>query len=860
MQQLERIANGVVEHRRVTVLLVFVLVVAVSGGIVFLEHESAMPAFTVGSAEEQALEDIEANFSTAQDDVTVAQIVVEDGNALSKGTLVSTLELQQEIRTNESIAPTLVDDRPTVGIANMVATAAIREQSAGPDGTESAAVPDPTLDEQIAALEAMDQREVEALLERLLGDAAGANADAFALLPSDYEPGSTEASASMVAVFQTDEIDAATGQAPPRIVDSQAAMQDIAAGIDGPDLQVIGNGVLTAEMDQANGETFLLLGPLALLFVLVTLSLAYRDVLDIALSLVGIVLVLLWTFGALGWIGIAFNPTLIAIPVLLIGLSIDFGIHVFMRYREAAADGDPIPTSMGAALSGVGVALVWVTVTTTIGFLSNLASPVPLIREIGLIAAIGIVGAFVVFGAFVPALKTILDERLEARGFDRRGTALGTGDSRIGRLLSGGAKAAGRAPVVVLVAVLLLTAGTTVVATDVSTSFESEDTLVEDAPGWSQSLPGPFATSEYTAKETLQVVDERFVHPDSQVEFLVEGSVTDPSFLAGVDDLERKAPEKDVVAVLANGEARTTSPVSVIDSVAARNESFNATVAATDTDGDGVPDRNVATVYDELFATAPDEAAQVLHQADGEYRAARVSVAVDRVASGEAVMAQSGDLAANLDGDGRQVVATGSPVVAQIVQDSLLESLLITLVVTLLVIGVLLGGVYRVAYGSATLGLVTLVPVLLTVSWVFATMVLLDIPLNLVTSIVASLAIGLGVDYSIHVSERFRTELAAGRSVEDAILTTIRGTGGALLGSATTTVLGFGVLAFALLPILQQFGTIMAVMIVYAFLAAIVVLPSLLVLWTRITGVADSDAAVADQASGDAGETVAGSD
>lgn len=159
MQQLERIANGVVEHRQVTVLLMFVLVVAVSGGIVFLEHESAMPAFTVGSAEEQALEDIEANFSTAQDDVTVAQIVVEDENALSKGTLVSTLELQQEIRTNESIAPTLVDDRPTVGIANMVATAAIREQSAGPDGAESAAISDLTLDEQIAALEAMDRRD-----------------------------------------------------------------------------------------------------------------------------------------------------------------------------------------------------------------------------------------------------------------------------------------------------------------------------------------------------------------------------------------------------------------------------------------------------------------------------------------------------------------------------------------------------------------------------------------------------------------------------------------------------------------------------------------------------------------------------
>jgi len=573
-----------------------------------------------------------------------------------------------------------------------------------------------------------------------------------------------------------------------------------------------------------------------MLFVLVTLSLAYRDVLDIVLSVFGIVLVLLWTFGALGWLGISFNPTLIAIPVLLIGLSIDFGIHVFMRYRESAVSGDGISTSMKAALGSVGVALAWVTVTTVIGFLSNLASPVPLIREIGLIAAIGIVGAFLVFGAFVPALKTLLDEWLSKRGVDRQQTPIGAEGGWTSRVLSVGSTLARRVPLAVLVVVLLLTAGTTVVATDVSTSFESEDTLVEDAPAWTNPLPEPFATSEYTAKENLEVVDDRFIHPDSQVEFLVDGDVTDPEFLDRMAELERAAPTKDVVATLANGQARTTSPLGVIRQVAAEDDAFAATVAAADTTGDGIPDRNVEQVYNELFETAPGAAKRVIHRDDGEYQSVRLAVAVDRVASGEDVTTQTGELAAILDGPDRRVIATGSPIVRQIVQDSLLESLLVTLAITLVVIGGLLALVYRIAYDSATLGLVTLVPVLLTVSWVFAMMSALGFALNLVTTIVASLAIGLGVDYSIHVSERFRDELAAGRPIDEAITVTITGTGAALLGSAATTALGFGVLAFALLPILQQFGTIMAVMIVYAFLAAVIVLPSLLVLWARYVG------------------------
>ncbi len=61
----------------------------------------------------------------------------------------------------------------------------------------------------------------------------------------------------------------------------------------------------------------------------------------------------------------------------------------------------------------------------------------------------------------------------------------------------------------------------------------------------------------------------------------------------------------------------------------------------------------------------------------------------------------------------------------------------------------------------------------------------------------------------------------------------LTGTGGALLGSAATTVGGFGVLVFAILPALQQFGIITGLTIIYAFLASVLVLPSLLVVWTR---------------------------
>lgn len=115
-------------------------------------------------------------------------------------------------------------------------------------------------------------------------------------------------------------------------------------------------------------------------------------------------------------------------------------------------------------------------------------------------------------------------------------------------------------------------------------------------------------------------------------------------------------------------------------------------------------------------------------------------------------------------------------------------------------------------------------------------MYLLGIPFNVMTGTITSLTIGLGVAYNVHMTERFLLERERGNGLWSALDRSVRGTGGALLGSAATTVGGFGVLVFAILPPLQQCGLITGLTIVYAFLASVFVLPSLLAVWTRYLG------------------------
>lgn len=163
------------------------------------------------------------------------------------------------------------------------------------------------------------------------------------------------------------------------------------------------------------------------------------------------------------------------------------------------------------------------------------------------------------------------------------------------------------------------------------------------------------------------------------------------------------------------------------------------------------------------------------------------------------------------------------------VDEQILESLAITL---LAVFGVLTVAYYLDGNG-ATLGAVTLLPVVFAVCWIVGTMALLGISFNVLTGTVTSFTIGLGVAYNIHVSSRYTLEIQRHGNVDDALRTAMTGTGGALFGSVATTALGFSTLALAFIPAVQQFGIVTALTIVYAFLSSVLVLPTLLVGWTR---------------------------
>ncbi|MFH1809459.1 MAG: MMPL family transporter [Pseudomonadota bacterium] len=169
---------------------------------------------------------------------------------------------------------------------------------------------------------------------------------------------------------------------------------------------------------------------------------------------------------------------------------------------------------------------------------------------------------------------------------------------------------------------------------------------------------------------------------------------------------------------------------------------------------------------------------------------------------------------------------TGLPVMGQRLDSQLVRSQVISLIVALVTVFALLVVQMRSLVGS----LISIMPIVLTLLVNFGTMGLLGISVNPGTMMIAALAIGIGIDYTIHVVTRLRVEARHGLEGEALLVTTLQTTGRAVLINVASVALGFVVLAASQLVIMQQFGLLVAYSMLLCGLGAVTVIPALVIL------------------------------
>jgi predicted RND superfamily exporter protein len=809
---IDRVDNYIVDRSRAVILVFLLVTVVFTGGLSDIETESGQQQFIEELPSFQALEDVQRDFGARFPGVnTTSTLIQTDQNVLSKPALLDLLRTQERVADSESLR-----------VANTTSVARTVARTIDPEAT--------TLDEQIRAVERATPAEIDAAVRRA-ADGRGFQTR----LSTDFNRRSASATATEATITHRAGPGADGGGGPGGATEFPPNAEErierlAAAEADASTIRAQGVPPDTTT------TTLTIVLPLALVLIVVMLGVAYRDPVDLLIGLVGITMTLIWTFGFIGLVGIPFAVLLIAVPPILIAVGIDFGIHAINRYREERVDGMGVTDAMRATTDQVSVAFFIVMGTSSIGFLSNVVSAFPPTRDFGLTAAVGIVFTFLIFGVFVPATKVWVDRLSERYPIPTvTQTPLGSESSPLGRVLAGGVTVAERAPVIFVLFVVLATAGGGVYASGVETGFSPDDFQpAAETPDYLQHLPEsirPPAEYEYVKLDNFR--DEQF-EQEGQVLIYVEGPMRSDTALERLHRAGRDPPptfERD------GQYADAQSIATLIRSRARTDPDVRRVVERNDRDGDGIPDDDLSQVYAAMeLSTGEDDLSGFLSE---DRRSALVVYTVDGDEPNDAITDDAYRVADDMEYEAQP---TGNAVIFDEALSLVLETVIQSLVLTLVGAALFLVFVYWVVEGTPSLGVANVVPILITVVALVASMRAVGINFNAINGTILTIAVGLGIDYSVHVVHRFVDEYED-RALYPALRRTVVGTGGALTGSMLTTVFGVGVLAIALNPAVGVFGSLIALSVLYAYLTSIVVLPSVLVLWARFVDAPSDESA-----------------
>ena len=752
-----------------------------------------------------ATDTIRESFPAAAD-LRVVQILAK-GDVLSAESLRTVKDLQTAIISDPEIAPFLVDE-PLYGYVQLIGLAAA---------------------DVGLSLDTLTDTQVSLGLAQLAQDPERAEMnDLLGRFVARDDVGTPIAGLSLVIL---DDVGDALGQET-----AQLRAHEIADSFDASplDVTIITLAKSDAEGKDAREENLVVLTVIALVIIVVLLALFYRTQSDVHITMLGLGMTILWTLGAISWLspgGVGIvdpdNILLTLVPVLLISLSVDYALQIIGRYREALRDdSEPDEDASGRAIAQsvrlCGVPVLLAAGTTAVSLLANLSSRFEPIADFGIIASIGVISGWIVMTSFVPAARLALDQRLAAKG--KTPTTRPVADTIPGAaaVLPRVATAVVRRPIPVLGAAIVLTALAVVAAGNLSTTFAVKDFLPKDSDTF-QSFD--FLEENFDGSATLMTVLIETDLDSSQ-------AVRDLTGLhATLVDSERRPngivgpPLASAGTLLADWTGRSGQAGDSYDAdVAAAFENLAAGGAATD--------EEVRRAWEQLRRADPEGFAEVIDlRADSLDRTIiQIPVAVE---DNEALQVLIDELESLWGGAGGEITVTGGDALIALITEELAASQALSVGLVIAAALAILVAYFGISRSRPALGLITIIPIAVTLAWLLGAMWVFGISYNMGTALMVVLTIGIGVDYTIHLTHRFLEEHEEAEQVVDGIRHAMTTTGGALLASALTTALGLLALLFSPLVPMQELGILAAVAILFGLIATFTVLPSLLVLWAR---------------------------
>ena len=581
----------------------------------------------------------------------------------------------------------------------------------------------------------------------------------------------------------------------PRIINSDQSMamteavERLVAPYQGPEsIRLSGGPYIMAYVRKAMIRDLRVLIPFAVGLLLVVLFLSFRQLRGMLLPVTVTLLSVVWTLGVMALMGFQLTIVSVVIPVILIAIVNADSIHILTRYQEALHDEPDKRQALLIALKTISKPVIYTSLTSAVGFLGLATAYSVIIQQFGLATAIGILFGMVLSLTALPALLILLPARSAPHLAQPPGLGAGWHLRR--------------RPLQLMLAAAVVVFGVSLVGVSrIEINNNPLDYVRADLP---MVQSARFIENTFGGSLTLRVS----LNPGKPDRW------KDPQWLKQVEAFQT------YVEAL-----RYTGPtLSIVDVVKEINQSLHGDDPSYET----IPDTTQAVAQSLLlFEFSGGTSLGGLVKSD--YSAGQVTITI-RSLPLKLLTPLIQSIRDYLDAHFADVPyeITGQPMFGLRLGQTLVTSQLSSLLLTLALVWGMMWALAR----SLRLSLISIVPLAFSVAVMFGVMGFSGIALDIGTVMVASVAIGIGVDFAVHFIAQYRQarqQHPPEVSIERALKITWR----PLVYNALSVGLGFSVMLFSQFTANIAFGALMGLTLVVALVATLGLLPALLLLTTK---------------------------
>ncbi|MCA9502509.1 MAG: MMPL family transporter [Myxococcales bacterium] len=608
-----------------------------------------------------------------------------------------------------------------------------------------------------------------------------------------------------------DAVEADAPNDPPRLTGQQeaqivAAVDAILARHDGPGFRIYAGGapVLNGVMMASMIRDIVLFTLLSIGAIAFFLGLVFRRVVAIVLPLLVAILSVVATLGLMGGLGIPAMPVSEIVPSFLLAVGVGGVVHLLVIFHQRLDAGATRRDAIAGSLGHSGLPIVMTSLTTAGGLVSFTTAELIPIAVFGTVAPLGILVTLLLTLLLTPALLALLPYRASRAASEPEPPVAPS----IAILTRMGAFATANSLRVVGVASAMLVLAV-VGMLRLYVSFDTLSWFPDDTP----------------AKIATRKIDSE-LGGAMGLELLIEtgaaNGMKEPELLHRVDRARHTVERLQVEDVIAG------HSVSLVDVVKEIHQALNGGRPAARV----VPDDRELIAQELLLfeSSGTDDLEDVV---DTEFRIGRFTMRVPMV-DGSQYPAFADEVERIFDEtlDGRGDAAlTGLMVVMGRSFVASIETLMRSYAMALAIITPLM----MLLLGSFRLGLISMIPNLFPILMTLGLMGWLGVPIELFSLLIGSIALGLAVDDTIHFMHGFRRNYGRTGDVDQAVASTLRTTGQAMLFTSVVLSVAFATYYLSELKNLKTFGLLTAFAIVMAFLADVLLAPALMHLTARFS-------------------------